>query len=121
MPFTPGEWEAIAPKNVGKHWKVITNGLFGGNQGAISGAKVMWNLASIDNGAPGDTLETEGENARLFAASKKLLEALRMALSQMDDARTNLIELAGEDSEESKAFDEPIRVARAAISKAVGP
>lgn len=30
-------------------------------------------IATIENGAPGDTLETEGANARLFAAADDLL------------------------------------------------
>lgn len=31
-----------------------------------------WLVATIENGAPGDTLETEGANARLFAAAPDL-------------------------------------------------
>lgn len=34
----------------------------------------------IDNGAPGDTLETEAANAHLFAAAKELLVACRRSL-----------------------------------------
>ncbi len=47
-----------------------------GGKGAIAGAKVMWKIASIDNGAPGYTLETEGANSRLMAAAPELLAAL---------------------------------------------
>ncbi|MGC1273212.1 MAG: hypothetical protein WBC44_05855 [Planctomycetaceae bacterium] len=46
----------------------------------VDGPK-QWLVATIENGAPGDTLETEGANARLFAAAPDLLAACKEALS----------------------------------------
>lgn len=75
---TPGQWEAIKPKKEGKHWTVGARGVLGG-KGAIAGALVLWNIAMIDNGAPGDTLDTEEANARLIAAAPDLLAACKAA------------------------------------------
>lgn len=36
----------------------------------------QYHVATIENGAPGDTLDTEESNARLFASAPKLLEDL---------------------------------------------
>lgn len=73
---TKGIWEAIKPAKSGKHWKVGANGVLGG-KGPTAGAPVLFFVAMIDNGAPGDTLETEEANARLVAAAPDLLEALK--------------------------------------------
>lgn len=73
---TPGPWEAIPPKKTGKHWKVGAHGKLGGS-GSAAGATALWFVAQIDNGAPGDTLETEGANARLIAAAPDLLAAAK--------------------------------------------
>ena len=42
----------------------------------VDGA-MHYHIATIENGAPGDTLDTESSNARLIAAAPELLEALR--------------------------------------------
>ncbi len=38
-------------------------------------------VATIENGAPGDTLETEASNARLMAAAKEMLEFIHQVAS----------------------------------------
>lgn len=40
-------------------------------------------VATIENGAPGDTLKTEAANARLFAASPRMLGACRAMVAAM--------------------------------------
>lgn len=71
---TPGEFVALPPGKPGKRWRVAAKGRLGG--GSMAAAEVTWIVATIGNGAPGDTLETEGANARLFAASPDLLREL---------------------------------------------
>lgn len=66
---TPGEWVALAPSRIGKHWHVGTK--------IEGGSGRVYIVAAIHNGAPGDTLDTEEANARLFAASKDLLAACK--------------------------------------------
>lgn len=39
-----------------------------------------WHVATIENGAPGDTLETEKANAKLMSAAKDLLAACNKAI-----------------------------------------
>jgi len=81
---TPGEWIADKPAKVGKHWKVMARGKLGGKiRRGLTGAECLWHLATVANGAPGDTLETEAANARLFAASKELLAACKLALPNL--------------------------------------
>lgn len=73
---TPGPWESIPPKTKGKHWKVGARGRLGG-KGSTAGASVLWDLASIANGAPGDTLATEEANADLIAAAPEMFAAMQ--------------------------------------------
>lgn len=40
-------------------------------------------VATIENGQPGDTCETEGHTARLFAAAPELLDALKIAQAHL--------------------------------------
>ena len=63
---TPGPWKAVRADLFGDdpdRWSVCTcaNDYF---------------VASIENGAPGDTLDTESANARLIAAAPELLAEL---------------------------------------------
>lgn len=51
--------------------------------GVVVDGPRQWIVAVIHNGAPGDTMETEGWNAHLFAAAPDLLDACRLALSVM--------------------------------------
>jgi hypothetical protein len=68
---TPGEWKAEKGfEGEPDRWCVVTS------QGGYV-------IATIHNGAPGDTLETEAANARVMAASEKLLAAARRALAVM--------------------------------------
>ncbi len=48
-----------------------------------------YSIAEIDNGVPGDTLETEEANARLLSASKAMLDCIRMFLN--GDARAAFV------------------------------
>lgn len=79
---TPGPLEAIPPPRIGNHWKVGTrpkerNGC-------------LFLVAMIDNGAPGDTLDTEEANARLFAAACNLTPRLCQELLEAREKVTNL-------------------------------
>ena len=62
---TPGPWKALkggTPLDPDpERWCVVTCG------------PITYCIASIENGAPGDTLETEGANAHLLAAAPDLL------------------------------------------------
>jgi hypothetical protein len=80
---TPGQWEAMAPKKIGKHWQVGARGTLGGAS-AMAGATAHWIIARIDNGAPGDTLKTEEANARLIAAAPDLLAVAVAAIEDYE-------------------------------------
>ena len=55
---TPGPWKALKGHDEDpERWIVVTDG------------KLNYHIAVIENGAPGDTLETEGFNARMIAQS----------------------------------------------------
>ncbi len=82
---TPGPWEAIPPKAKGKHWRIGARGKLGGKADGMAGATVLWDVASIGNGSPGDTLATEEANARLIAAAPNLLAACEAAMAHMDE------------------------------------
>lgn len=97
---TPGEWVAIPPRRKGKHWRVGV-----GHPESADGRAYL--LAIIDNGSPGDTLETEGANARLIAAAPALLFACERLLGVID----------GRDPPDP-AF--AVEFARAAVAKAKG-
>ncbi len=71
---TPGEWVASEPPELGGHWEIVTPGAPDGG---------AWIIAEIHNGRPGDTLKTEGANARVMAASKDLL-AVALAYEQWE-------------------------------------
>jgi hypothetical protein len=69
---TPGSWIAIQAdlhcedeKPDPKRWAVLVDG------------ERRWFVATIENGAPGDTLDTEEANALLIASAPDLLAALR--------------------------------------------
>jgi len=46
-----------------------------------------WHIATIENGAPGDILDTEEANARLIAAAPAMLQALKKATSELNAIR----------------------------------
>ncbi|MEP3477988.1 MAG: hypothetical protein ABJZ55_01960 [Fuerstiella sp.] len=80
---TPGSWKAIRADIHGgdddpdcDRWAVV----------AVRGEREYF-VAAIENGAPGDTIETEGANARLIAALPEMLELLReVALPAYSDS-----------------------------------
>lgn len=87
---TPGKWIAIAPRKKGKHWSVCQVGSLGG-KGAIGRMETYWKIVTVDNGAPGDTLDTEAANARLIAAAPDLLAACKQMIA-LGDLRNELSE-----------------------------
>lgn len=63
---TPGPWSAqqLTPDR----WTIV----------ADQGVR-RYHIATVENGQPGDTLETEGATARLMAAAPELLACLKEA------------------------------------------
>jgi len=58
MKHTPGPWKALRGHDGdSERWIVVTDG------------KMNWHIAVIENGAPGDMLETEGWNAAMIAVA----------------------------------------------------
>lgn len=74
-------------------------------------------VATIENGAPGDTLETEEANARLIASAPDLLAACRKAKGYMDSI--NARRFHGEFDGESTLLSDHHGLT-AAINKALG-
>lgn len=69
MSHTPAPWIAKrGTEDEAERWCVYTDG------------PLNYHIATIENGAPGDTLETEGGNAHLIAAAPVLLLALQTAI-----------------------------------------
>jgi len=48
-----------------------------------------WDVATIENGQPGDTCETEGYTAKLFAAGPELLAACELTVQRLDSDGAN--------------------------------
>lgn len=98
---TPGPWEASRGIDKEPDRWVVT----------VVGPK-PWGVATIENGAPGDTLKTEEANARLFAAAPELLRELKHLVRLLEplerDGGLNVPGLA------------TLNGARAAIAKAEG-
>lgn len=79
--WTPGPWSAVRAdphgfKDEPDRWVVVAK---------VDGKEYF--VASIENGAPGDTLETEKNNAHLFAAAKKMYAALEQLSEALDPNR----------------------------------
>ena len=66
-----------------------------------------YHIATIENGAPGDSLDTEEANAHLFAASPEMLEACKLAVRLLD-------------SDGANSNSSIVVACRAAIAKATG-
>ena len=70
--YTKGPWKAIdGTYYEEERWGVYVDG------------PMQYHIATIENGAPGDTLDTEAANARLIAAAPELLEAVRSAMNRL--------------------------------------
>lgn len=108
---TPGPW--VASKGVDDEpdrWCVLTDG---GHQ---------YFIAEIHNGAPGDTLETEGANARLMAAAPDLLAACKKA-ADGDLFAYGVAGVGGDKDNRDRCIAEArslMAEARAAVAKAEG-
>lgn len=74
-------------------------------------------IATIENGQPGDTLDTEEATAHIFAASKDLLEALEEARASLADGIETECEL---EHPGSKSDRELISKIDKAIARAKG-
>lgn len=93
---TPGPWAALkGTEDESERWGVYQDT-----------GPAKWHLATIENGAPGDTLKTEESNARLIAAAPDLLAACVALVRWRDGGGGNL------------QRDDVIAAARAAIAKA---
>lgn len=77
--ITPGPWKAEQVDMDGddpNRWSVLTSGL-----------DRDYFVATVENGAPGDSLATEEANARLMASAPEMLEVLReVALPPYSDS-----------------------------------
>jgi hypothetical protein len=114
---TPGPWKAIQADLHGdpdapdrNRWSVCLDG------------EVPFLIATIENGAPGDTLKTEEANARLFASAPDLLAACKRLLAAIHDSdqreRPSSMRLLSVVS--GKPEFAAIEAARAAIARAEG-
>lgn len=112
---TPGPWKAHRGVEDDTTRWIVTQ--------AIAGHP-KYLIAEIHNGAPGDSLETEEANARLFAAAPDLLGALTAEdidsiVGAIDDFVIGPVE-----DEELRAIWQPsidkLMALRAAIAKAEG-
>ena len=74
---TPGRW--LAAEVEPNRWGVVVDG------------PTQWLIAVIENGAPGDSLETEEANAKLVVALRNAAPGL---LQLLEDAREGLLEIA---------------------------
>lgn len=75
-------------------------------------APLPYMIAEVENGAPGDTLETEWANALLIAAAPDLLAACSI-LDGLDWC-------PGYELSQVERLEEALKAARAAIAKATG-
>lgn len=72
---TPGPWRAVKGSEFdSERWQIVFDGPY------------SWIVATVENGQPGDTLETEGHTAHLIAAAPEMYDLLcRAALIKIDD------------------------------------
>lgn len=108
---SPGPWKAEMFKDENdERWYVLADN---GTQ--------PYNIAVIENGQPGDTMETEGATARLMAAAPELLSALKCLLiveMLRETAMSHGDESAVEAANDAKWS--AVDAARTAIAKAEG-
>lgn len=90
--MTPAPWEATESNEEEERWMVGARGQLGG-KGAIANASVLWYVAMIHNGAPGDTLATEEANARGIAALRNAARSLLEAAEERDRLLDVLMEV----------------------------
>jgi hypothetical protein len=103
---TAGEWKAVQADLHGddnSRWAVVVD--------APPPIEGQYFIATIENGAPGDSLKTEEANAQLLAASKALLEVAKMTVAAME------LEV-GEKTAPEFSPDELLAKAREAIARA---
>lgn len=102
MSATPGPWVAVSGRESGgsDRWSIV------------SGGATPWLIAVVENGQPGDTLETEACTARLIAAAPDLLAAL--------ECYVNHPVLDWRDADSCPVCGQNLPLALAAIAKAKG-
>lgn len=107
MSHTPGEYEAVSmPEGSAERWSVCIVG-------------PGWHIATIENGAPGDSLETEKANAQLFASAPDLLAACEAMQSIAWMAR-EYADAGGSNSIEMQEYTAALTVLNNALAKAKG-
>ena len=79
---TPGPWTAsMGTEDDNERWCVLN--------------EAGYLLATVENGAPGDTLETEEANARLIAAAPGLLAACKAVVDRSGGRLYNTDQVTG--------------------------
>ena len=108
MNHTPGPWTVCRKWSNGCETcpEIFSEGIAGRS----------W-VATV-TGAPHLGFEETLHNADLIAAAPDLLAACKALHSQLRDAWENIVNIAGHDSEESKAMEPAIEQGNAAIAKA---
>lgn len=102
---TPGPWKALKGAEFEpERWVVVFDG------------EPEWLIATIENGAPGDTLDTEEATAHVIAAAPELLTASELALRVAEQWIES--ELAG--THYYASAKEELEPVRAVIAKARG-
>jgi len=99
---TPGPYKAIkGSEDEEDRWIIV----------ADNGTK-PYHIATVENGQPGDSLETEEATAHMLAASHETLHALQILLG--------CVLMGGDPREgiEGKPGTSPVAIARAAVTKA---
>lgn len=102
---TPAPWKAVkGSEGEPERWIVVADG------------EKQYHIATIENGQPGDCLETEGATARVIAAAPELLKAVEELLiaSEWADETGYVVDVGFLDVDAIKAK------AVAAIAKARG-
>lgn len=118
VPHTAGPLKALKGSEFETdRWTVVTEG------------ERAYLIATIENGQPGDTLDTEAATAYLFAAAPELLAALKAVLPTLDDAEQDAHAKAANGRsvraiegwrDVATAFKAQVDAARAVIAKAEG-
>lgn len=73
IPHTPAPWKASkGDEDEPERWLILAD------------APLAFHIATIENGQPGDTMDTEGATAAVMAAAPEMLAALEGWLAKID-------------------------------------
>lgn len=107
---TPGPWKAgVGVDGEADRWGVWA--AYGNRQ---------WHIATVENGAPGDTLETEAATAHLIAAAPDLLAACEALLEASRNLRGEFVCTGDITARTLEPMFEADDEAQAALAKAKG-